>query len=173
LKPLKYFCLVLICLLASSHLFAATTSPSDERELVKKLVKEVGALDENIISVRPGREKEPTLGGFNIQWMPAVTIKRGTKLSQQEVIAKKLARYIVDFQGGVPTKGVHGGMIAFIEGKGWYPKLHTVSYKITKREPLTIEVWTGYQKPNKHGTATCCKPGKQIGTIKNNKFIVR
>lgn len=173
LKHFKYLCVILIALLASVQVCAAKTSPYDERELVKKLVKEVGALDENIIAVRPGREKELTLGGFNIQWMPAVTIKRGTKLSRQEAIAKKLARYIVDFQGGVPTKDVHGGMIAFIEGKGWYPKLHTVSYKVTKRKPLTIEVWTGYQKPNKHGTATCCTPGKQIGTIKNDKFVLR
>ena len=152
---------------------AGFTIAQSDQELKVQLKREVLALDSAIISVRTSRAIEPSLSKFKIQWMPTVTIRRGTSLKSQRLIAKKLANYVVNFQGGVKIDGVHGGMLGFFEGNNWYPKIKQVAYKIVGRKPLKINVWAEFQALNEHGTATCCEGGVKIGSIKNNQFVAK
>jgi len=141
-----------------------------ENELVSRMVNEVLALDENIISVRASRIKEPSLPKFQIQWMPTLTLKKGVPIEVQENIARKISGYVVDFQQGVRSKNVRGGIIAFFEGKGWYPEIKVIKYKIKSR-PVGIEVWTYLRRKEKGQENSCCDDGSKIGIIKGNNFI--
>jgi len=172
MKLTKYLTMVIFLIFFSNLLNAQDT----QEVLEKKIVDGVKALDKSIISVRPSGVYEASQKKFKYQWYPAVTLKKGTSFAEEEAIAKKLAKFIADFQNGVLTEGVMGGLIAIFEGDGWNPKICQVFYRLTFKEtdteetPPTVEVWTSLTITDDSGNVSCGDDGRIIGYIVNDKF---
>lgn len=131
------------------------------------LVTGVMSIDPAITAVRPARTEGSSQPGMKIQWSPAITLKKNTPPAQQLVIAQKVAAFVVEFQGGVLTQDVMGGMLVFIEGEaGWTPIYGQVGYKI---ENGKVAVWA--DKNIIDGTnVSCCDEGLVIGTVTGAKM---
>lgn len=132
------------------------------------LVIGVMSLDPAVIAVRPARTEGGSQPGMKIQWSPAITLKKNTSPAQQLNIAQNVAAYVVEFQGGVLTQDVLGGMLVFIEGEaGWTPIYGQVGYKI---ENGKIAVWADKNIIDGNNVS-CCDDGVMIGTVSGAKMV--
>ena len=159
----------LLVLFVSSVAYSAgaTVTKDDEARLVSGIKK----LDPAIVEVRPASVSEPSRASFKIQWNPAVKISKSLSIDHQKDIARKVTQFVVSLQGGVPTDGVLGGMIAFFEGDGWTPQIGQVFYKIDEAKAGDVEVWTGLNIVREDGGVSCCGDGELIGRIEGKQFV--
>lgn len=139
-------------------------------EKAARLVREIMALDPAIVAVRPASVREPGRAHFPIVWMPTLTLRRGTSVEAQLEIVQKAVTYVVRFQGGVPTKDVLGGIIAFIEGEGWEPEIGRVFYRV-KTPSAPVEAWVGVRAIDEKDHISCCDDAARIGLISRDRFM--
>lgn len=165
LMKLAVVSVVFMALVGSAYAGKAKGKSSASAE--SDLVIGVMSLDDAITAVRPAHTVENSQPVFKIQWSPAITLKKETPPDRQLEIAQKVAAFVVDFQGGVLTKGVMGGMLVFIEGEtGWTPLYGQVGYKVEKGK---VAVWA--DKNIVEGTSvSCCDEGLMIGTVVGAKM---
>lgn len=131
------------------------------------LVTAVMSIDPAIVAVRPARTIDNSQPTIKVQWNPAITLKKNTPPAQQLTIAQKVAAFVVEFQGGVATHDVMGGILAFIEGEsGWTPMYGQVSYKI---EGGRITAYAD-KYIIEGANISCCDDGPAIGTIVGSKM---
>lgn len=168
----RYLKLVVICLavmVVAGSASAGKAKGKSGAAAESDLVMGVMSLDPAITAVRPARTEGGSQPGFKIQWSPAITLKKDTPPPQQLEIAQKVAAFVVDFQGGVMTQDVMGGLLVFIEGEaGWTPVYGQVGYKIEKGK---VAVWA--DKNIIDGTnVSCCDEGLMIGTVAGAKMAL-
>lgn len=170
----KYYLLLAIAVFiigTSSIVFGAKPAPADPEELSAKLVSGIRALEPAITAVRPAYMIDYARVKFRTQWNPAITLRKGVSIEQQKEIVKKVAGFVVQFQDGVPTDGVYGGMILFVEGEGWTPQIGQVYYKIDENHAGKVEAWTGLNIVSEEGNVSCCNDGEVIGAVVGSKFV--
>lgn len=168
----QYLKLAMMCIVVTmlaGNAYAGKAKGKSGASAESDLVIGVMSLDPAITAVRPARTEGGSQPGFKIQWSPAITLKKDTPPSLQLEIAQKVAAFVVDFQGGVMTQGVMGGLLAFIEGEaGWTPVYGQVGYKIEKGK---VAVWA--DKNIIDGTnVSCCDEGLMIGTVAGAKMAL-
>lgn len=161
--------MVLAICAGNAHAGKAKAKGQSSDAAESDLVTGVMSIDAAITAVRPARTVENAQPVIKVQWSPAITLKKNTPPDQQLAIAQKVAAFVVDFQGGVATHEVMGGILVFIEGEsGWTPTYGQVAYKI---ENGRVTVWA--DKYIIDGTnISCCDEGPMIGTITGNKMTV-
>lgn len=150
---------------------AVTAVVADEKADETKLVSGVKALDPAIVAVRPARVVEPSRAKFKIVWTPALTLKKDTPVKDQERIAAAVARYVVEFQKGVPTEDVMGGVLAFFEGEGFITYVGQVFYRVENGREPGVYVMTARNIVDEAGNVSCCDDDKLLGRIVGAKFI--
>lgn len=161
----KFISAILLILLITISIQVRADDPDEAR-----LVSGIKAISPAITQVRASSVRENARTKFKIQWMPALTLKKGLDAKQQQELAKSVAKFVVDFQGGVPTDGILGGVLAFFEGEGWTPELGQVIYKVAEDGSGKIAVWTEKNIIDKEtNNVSCCDPGSLIGKISGGK----
>jgi len=176
-KYLLFFSTLLLSLaLAHPALAKKRKQPFEDLNEAQKrarLIYDLKQLDPAIVDVTPSRIRNEDEKFFKIQWMPALTLKKGTSREKQHEIAAKLTQYIVAFQGGVPTKNRDAGTIGFFDGENdWTPEVKNVIYRLTpiNRKRSEIDVWTQIAFRDRYGRLSCCQPGARIGRIEGTQF---
>lgn len=137
----------------------------------QKWIREIKRLHPQIVAVRPSRVEDSAQPKFKVRWTPAIILKSPTSLNEQKLLANKVAEYVVRNQKGVLTEKVYGGILAFIEGKDWYPDIGQVFYKVIRKPEPKVEVWTAVRIQNKNGNPSCCNDSEKIGIIQNDRFV--
>lgn len=169
-KSLLIACFFIVSLIALPNVFAGKTACNTDADSAK-LVNGIKNLDPAIVAVRPAHVIENSQPVFKVQWNPAVTLKKDTPIELQKTIAKKVADFVVKFQGGVLTDGVYGGMLAFLEGEDWHPQIGQVAYKVDFNNQSKVEVVADLNIINEDGSVSCCDEGEVIGYVVGNKFV--
>ncbi len=161
-------CMMVALCIGNAHAAKAKGQSGDAAE--SDLVMGVMSVDPAVIAVRPARTVDNSQPVVKVQWSPAITLKKNTPPAQQLTIAQKVAAFVVEFQGGVATHDVMGGLLAFIEGEaGWTPMYGQVSYKV---ENGKVAVWA--DKTIINGlNVSCCDEGLMIGTVSGAKMTAK
>ncbi|NEQ45759.1 MAG: CHAT domain-containing protein [Leptolyngbya sp. SIOISBB] len=122
------------------------TSTADRDQLETGLLQ----LHPDIVGVRPGSSTSLYEDGTEFTaWSPAITLRAGLSIAEQQAIALTAAEYVIDFQveksGSLippnPDYPVYGGIVLFVEVEDdSYPQVDFISFSVLSRSPEAVEI---------------------------------
>ncbi|MGF1461302.1 MAG: CHAT domain-containing protein [Leptolyngbyaceae cyanobacterium] len=124
----------------------STAAATDREQLETGLYQ----LHPDIVQVRPSSSTALYSDGTEFRsWSPAITLRAGLSVADQQAIALAAAAYVIDFQhqksGALippnPDSPVYGGIILFVEIEGdSYPQVDFVNFTVLSRQPEVVDI---------------------------------
>lgn len=131
---------------AGESLAQTPTSAADRDQLEAGLLQ----LHPDIVAVRPSSSTSLYEDGSEFTaWSPAITLRAGLSIEEQQAISLMAAEYVIDFQveksGSLITPNldapVYGGIVLFVEVEDdLYPQVDFINFSVLSRSPEAVEI---------------------------------